>query len=402
MRILIAGQTYKPHANGQAVFTTQLAEGLASAGHNVVMLTPSNELRACEEDRNGVRIEYLTAIPVDPRIREALYAVVPGPRVGAIMNNFQPDVVHIQDHYPLSRTVVRLARRRGLPVVGTNHFMPANVIGFVLPFKSGRSALTRFLWWTMLSLYGKLDAVTAPSRTAVAILKEQALDVPLHAISCGVSRERFEPNSHSDRDAVRRKYGIATQAEVFLFVGRLDEEKHIEVAMRALTETRPTIHLVVVGRGRLESSLRQLAASLGLEDRVVFTGYVPNEALPGLLCASDVFMMPSEAELQSIATLEAMASGKPVLAANAQALPELVDPGVNGYLFEPGDPADCARHMERLVDERGRWPEMGKASLERVAPHQVESTIQRYVRIYRRLLGARHPLSEPASLSPAD
>ncbi|MGA9190976.1 MAG: glycosyltransferase, partial [Anaerolineales bacterium] len=97
MRILIAGQTYKPHANGQAVFTTQLAEGLASAGHNVVMLTPSNNFRACQEDRNGVRIEYLTAIPVDPRVPEARYAVMPGPRVGAIMDSFQPDMVHIQD-----------------------------------------------------------------------------------------------------------------------------------------------------------------------------------------------------------------------------------------------------------------------------------------------------------------
>ncbi len=402
MRILIAGQTYKPHANGQSVFTTQLAEGLASAGHNVVMVTPSIHLRACQQDLNGVRIEGLTAIPADPRVGEALYAVLPGPRVGAIMDSFQPDVVHIQDHYPLSRTVVRLARRRGLPVVGTNHFLPANVIGFVLPFQTGRGLLTRFLWWTMLSLYRKLDAITAPSRTAVAILKEQALDVPMYAISCGVSRERFETGPGYDRNAVRRQYGISEKAEVFVFVGRLDEEKHVEVAIKALAQARPTSQLVIVGKGRLEHSLRQLAASLGMADRVVFTGYVPNDALPGLLSASDVFIMPSEAELQSIATLEAMACGRPILAANARALPELVEPGGNGYLFEPRDPADCAKMMDRLVDERARWPAMGLASLERVAPHQVESTIQRYVRIYRRLMGVRHSLSEPASLSAAD
>jgi glycosyltransferase involved in cell wall biosynthesis len=402
LRILIAGQTYKPHANGQAVFTTQLAEGLASAGHNVVMLTPSNNFRACQEDRNGVRIEYLTAIPVDPRVPEARYAVMPGPRVGAIMDSFQPDMVHIQDHYPLSRTVHRLARRRGLSVVGTNHFMPANVIGFVMPFQAGRRLLTRFLWWTMLSIYRKLDAVTAPSRTAVAILKEQALDVPLHAISCGVSRERFDLGPDFDRNAMRREYGISETADVFVFVGRLDEEKHIEIAIKALRQARASSHFVIVGRGRLEPVLRQLAESLGVADRVVFTGYVPNDALPGLLTASDIFLMPSEAELQSIATLEAMATGRPVLAANAKALPELVEPGVNGYLFEPRDPADCAKLMDRLVDERDRWEAMGKASLERVAPHQVESTIQRYVRIYRRLLGVRHSLSEPASLSPAD
>jgi 1,2-diacylglycerol 3-alpha-glucosyltransferase len=402
LRILIAGQTYKPHANGQAVFTTQLAEGLASAGHKVVMVTPSDQLRGSQEDRNGVRIEYLNALPVDARIQEARYAFVPGPRVGAIMDAFQPDVVHIQDHYPLCRTVYRLARRRHLPVVGTNHFMPANVIGFVLPFQAGRDILTRLLWWTMLSVYRRLDAVTAPSRTAVGILKDQKLDVPMYPISCGVSRERFEPGQDYDRNAVRRKYGIREDSDVFIYVGRLDEEKHIDVAIRALSRLGPSSKLVIVGKGHLESGLRTLAATLGIEDRVVFTGYVPNAALPGLLNAADVFVMPSEAELQSIATLEAMACGLPVLAADSQALPELVDPGLNGYLFRAGDPTNCADQMARLLDERSSWESMGKASLEHVAPHQIESTIQRYVRIYRRVMGFRKTLSEPASLSPID
>lgn len=402
MRVLIASQTYKPAANGQAVFTTTLAEGLASAGHNVLVVVPSNRIHPYREDRSGVRIEYLTAIPVDRRVKVAYYALTPAARVSAIMDAFDPDVVHIQDHYPMCRTVHRLARNRGLPVVGTNHFMPANVIRFLTPFQTGRGVLTRFLWWTMLSLYRKLDAVTAPSRTAVMLLEQQKLDVPMFPISCGVDRARFACRPGLDRAAVRCNYGISPSASVFIYVGRLDEEKHIEVAIRALSLTPPSAQLVIVGQGHFEPGLRRLVASLGLDGRVVFTGHVPNEALPGLLQAADVFIMPSEAELLSIATLEAMAAGRPILAARAGALPELVDPGVNGYLFEPGQPELASARMTQLMREAARWAEMGQASLARVAPHQVEATIERYVRVYRRVLGVRHPLSEPASLAPAD
>jgi 1,2-diacylglycerol 3-alpha-glucosyltransferase len=402
LRALIVSQTYKPAANGQAVFTTTLAEGLASAGHNVMAVVPSNDLRSHREDRNGVRIEYLPAVPVDKRVKVAYYAIMPGPKLAAIMDAFQPDVVHIQDHYPLCRTAHRLARRRSLPVVGTNHFMPANVIRFVTPFQTGRGLLTRFLWWTMLSLYRQLDAVTAPSRTAVRLLEQQHLDVPMFPISCGVDRARFAGRPDLDRDAVRRQYGISPSAAAFIFVGRLDEEKHIEVAIRALALTAPPSELVIVGQGHFEPRLRALVNSLGLEDRVVFTGYVANEALPGLLQASDVFMMPSEAELLSIATLEAMAAGRPILAAQAGALPELVEPGVNGYMFRAGRPEHAAARMTQLMHESHLWAEMGQASLARVAPHQVEATIQRYVRVYRRVLGVRRSLSEPASFAPAD
>jgi 1,2-diacylglycerol 3-alpha-glucosyltransferase len=402
LRVLVVSQTYKPAANGQAVFTTTLAEGLASAGHNVLAVVPSDRVKAYREDRNGVRIEYLTAVPVDKRVPVAYYAVLPAARLAALMDAFQPDVVHIQDHYPLCRTAHRLARRRQLAVVGTNHFMPANVIRFVTPFQTGRKSLTRFLWWTMLSLYRQLDAVTAPSRTAVRLLEQQKLAVPMFPISCGVDRARFANRPDLDRLAVRRSYGISPTAKVFIFVGRLDEEKHIEVAIQALAQTGSDAQLVIVGQGHFEGRLRTLVAALGLDGQVIFTGHVPNEALPGLLQAADVFVMPSEAELLSIATLEAMAAGRPILAAAAGALPELVEPGANGFLFQAGHPEQAAERMRALMQMSDRWAEMGQVSLAKVAPHQVEATIERYVRVYRRVLGAHRSLSEPASLAPAD
>jgi glycosyltransferase involved in cell wall biosynthesis len=120
-----------------------------------------------------------------------------------------------------------------------------------------------------------------------------------------------------------------------------------------------------------------------------------------LLNSADVFAMPSEAELLSIATLEAMGCGRPVLAARAGALPELVSEGVNGYLFQAGDVADAAHYMTLLADHPETWQSMGAASLQKVQTHSLENTIQRYEMIYEALASesALPTLQDKLSLS---
>jgi glycosyltransferase involved in cell wall biosynthesis len=166
--------------------------------------------------------------------------------------------------------------------------------------------------------------------------------------------------------------------------------------MRAIKQlNRDDLQLAVAGRGRNMDGFLALAQQLDLGQRVVFTDYVPAEDLPGLLNSADVFAMPSEAELQSIATLEAMACAKPILAANARALPELVKDGVNGYLFTPGSVDDAACRMAQLVSERDRWPAMGAASAARVSQHSVGNTVRRYTELYSLLLPAHTAAALP-------
>ena len=129
-----------------------------------------------------------------------------------------------------------------------------------------------------------------------------------------------------------------------------------------------------------------MAQELALGDLVHFTGFVPNEDLPCLINSLDAFVMPSEAELLSIASLEAMACGRPILAANAVALPELITDGVNGYLFQPGDDADAVRCMEKLADHPELWAEMGAISIERAQPHGLEAILKRNEALYEMVL----------------
>jgi 1,2-diacylglycerol 3-alpha-glucosyltransferase len=388
VRIIISGQTYFPAANGQAVFTARLAEGLAQSGHAVMVVVPSDHVSSYSIERNGVRVEGLAAAPLGASYPDAYVALMPAARVRQLFDEFAPDVVHIQDHYPLSRRVMMEAHRRHLPVAGTNHFLPANIIHYINKVPWTRDLVERLLWWTMIQAYEKVDVITTPTRTAASILKGRGLAVPVLPISCGVDLARFRPMPALDRAGVRAEFDLDPTKILIMFVGRVDQEKRVDLLLQAIACLgRPDLQLAVVGTGRYDEEIHAQAAELGLlaEKRVVFTGRVAGEDLPRLLNAADLFVMPSEAELQSIATLEAMACGLPVLAADANALPELVANGVNGFLFRPGDVEDAAHRIAQFADAPETWPAMGRASRARVRRHSLTMTLQRYIALYRTL-----------------
>jgi len=244
----------------------------------------------------------------------------------------------------------------------------------------------------MRATYDHLDVVTAPSRTAANLVRSVGLKPPVFPVSCGVDTGLFRPDPSVDRLYWRAHYGIDPQRKVFFFVGRVDKEKRLDVLLRALQRLdRDDIQLVIGGKGAAFGQMQALAQTLGLRQKVHFTGFIPNEDLPGVLNSIDVFVMPSEAELLSISTLEAMACSRPLLLARAVALPELVDEGVNGLLFTPGDVADAARGLAWFADHPERWPEMGSASLEKVQAHSLENMVCRYEELYTSLLAGGVP-----------
>jgi glycosyltransferase involved in cell wall biosynthesis len=386
MRILLAAQTYDPPVNGPGVFSRQLAEGFVREGHQVLVLTPSPRLRAVGRLQNGVQVEGVPALPLLPPYSDVRVSLLSGPRVARLLDRFRPDVVHLQDHYPLCRSVLGAARRRDVPVLATNHFLPESMLPYIPLPGWCRPRIEGLLWKTALDVLNRADLVTAPSRTAAQILRERGLRVAVHVVSCGVDVERFVPDPGVDRRGVRYRYGLDPEATLFLYVGRLDREKRLEILLHALTRLdRRNLHLAMVGQGRHRAALLGLVERLGLARRVAFLGYVPGGDLPALLSSADVFAMPSDAELLSIATLEAMASGRPILAADAQALPELVQPGANGILFRPGDVESAARGIAALADHREDWARMGAASRARALPHDCRETRRRYLELYESL-----------------
>jgi len=385
MRIIIVSQTYSA-GNGQASFTIHLAESMAQRGHQVMVLEPAKSLRASSHTQNGVRVEMIPALHASIFHPEIYLTPFSNAYIRKLMLEFQPEVVHIQDHYFLCSAAINEARKLHIPTMGTNHFLPENLLPFLRKFPNLQHIFTFPLWTMMLAVFNKLDAATTPSQTAARILRKQKIRIPVHAISNGVDTKRFQPDPKVDRLCIRRKYNLATDKSVILYVGRLDGEKRLDTLLEAVALLpRTDFQLAIAGHGLYEPLLRKQMQALGLEGRVVFIGFVHPDNLPALYNSADIFVMPSPEELQSIATLEAMACGKPVLAADARALPELVSPGVNGYLFRACDAEDAAYRMDQLLNERANWARMGQAGFKRAQTHSLQNTISLFEEHYAKV-----------------
>jgi 1,2-diacylglycerol 3-alpha-glucosyltransferase len=389
MRILISSSSYAPTANGQAVFTVNLAEGLAKLGHSVAVVIDSDQGRVYRKRVNDVQIEFVKSIGLNLFHSDGLVSPFPGKDMQRVFDSFMPEIVHIQDHYPSCRAAIKCALERRIKVLGTNHYMPENLAPYAPLINKIKPLFNWIAWKWMLDVYKKLDAATAQSKAAADLLRLQGYKVPVTIISCGIDINRFSPNPGVDRELYCQRFGLDPHKKLFMFIGRIDGEKRIELLLHAMQLVkREDIQLVIAGRGRLEGELHQLSVNLNLGDRVRFTGYIPEEDLPGLLNSIDIFTMPSDAELLSISSLEALACGRPVLLANACALPELVKNDVNGYTFEPGNASELARYMELLADHPDRWGEMGLASRAIAIPHSIDENVHKYERLYETVIRA--------------
>ncbi len=396
MRILIASSTYFPSMNGQAVFTTNLAEGMAKRGHSVMVVLDSHQARVSEKVINGVTVEELRSISLGLFHAGVYFSPFPRGEVRRLFDTFHPEVVHIQDHYPTCMVVVSFARKRGIKLVGSNHFIPENIAPYIPLLPRLKPVFNWILWQWMLYVYRQVDVVTAQSVAAGRLLQAQHIQKPILPISCGIDLQRLSPDPNVDRRYYCQKYNLDPGKKIYLFLGRIDGEKHVDLLVRAMKRLdREDVQLAIAGHGGVESSLKRMVTEFGLNERVKFTGFIPVEDVPGLMNSVDLFVMPSEAELLSISTLEAMACGKPVLLANALALPELVMEGVNGYLFDPGEVDDLVKWINFTADHPERWHEMGLASREVAARHSLEDVIRKFESLYLQVI-SEIPVMEPS------
>ncbi|WAL40678.1 glycosyltransferase [Brevibacterium sp. BRM-1] len=388
LRICIPAETYAPEVNGAAKFAENLAAGLSARGHDVHVIAPSPTCRAHEAIVDGVTVHYVTAHRWYFHPSWTIcFPWQAKPELSALFDEIQPDVVHTQAHFVVGRYAFTEAEKRGIPVVATNHFMPDNVKPYLPVPPPLVGAATRTVWWDLRRKFELAAHITVPTQLAADLLTAHGFEAPIQAVSCGIDLSRFHPASAAERAAA----GGADHPTV-LFVGRLSREKHIDEIIRAVAAMDPAanLHAEIVGAGEQRGPLEQLARELGVADRVHLLGKVSETGLVDAYRRATFFCMPSTAELQSIATLEALASGKPVVLADSVALPHLCRSGVNGYLIEPNSVEGYTRAFEELcAASPERLAEFSAASQEVAALHDIETTLDTFEGIYRRVIAER-------------
>ncbi|WP_461002121.1 glycosyltransferase [Streptomonospora sediminis] len=383
LRILIATDTYPPDVNGAAYFTYRLATGLAARGHDVHVVCASPTGEPGISIRSGVTMHYLRSVSVlvHDSMRTTLPVGING-HLTRLIDRLRPHVVHAQSHFTASRAAMSRAKLAGAAVVLTNHFMPDNLFAHAHIPDRLHTAVGTLAWRDMVRVAEAADYVTTPTERAAALLSDKGFSRPVEAVSCGIDLDRFHPRP-AERAAARERFGLPDR-DTIAFVGRLDEEKRIDDLIRALARLvdRRDAQLALAGVGQREQELRRLAAELGVADRVHFLGFVPDADLPQVYVAADLFAIGSVAELQSIATLEAMSTGLPIVAADALALPHLISSGRNGYLYTPGDVETLSERLLAVLEPGRARSEMGAASREIARQHDHRRSLDRFTEIY--------------------
>lgn len=377
---MIACDTFTPDVNGAARFAERLAAGMVERGHEVHIVAPAQRWRKTLPHTEIVEGQPMTVHRL-PALRwlphDWLRFVLPWRAkhyAREVLKHLTPDVLHIQSHIIIGRALSAEAVRRRIRIVATNHVMPENVLDFTLLPERAKRLFVRWGWHDADRVISRASAVTTPTRRAADFLERNTTRRGVLPISCGLRAADYTADL-SPRAQNR-----------IVFVGRVTLEKEIDVIIRALARLDPALDVkfTVVGDGDQRKNLEKLTRELGVAERVEFTGRVSDEQLRAHLTEASAFVIASIAELQSIATMEAMASGLPIIAADAMALPHLVHHGENGYLFQPGNDRELADRIGQvLAVSPEAYLAMQQQSLEAVKAHDLDRTLDTFEALYR-------------------
>jgi glycosyltransferase involved in cell wall biosynthesis len=200
-------------------------------------------------------------------------------------------------------------------------------------------------------------------------------------IGNGVNLERYSQSG--SRQALRREFGVADDERLFCCVGRLDQQKGLDVLLEAYSWLNPKIHktkLWLVGDGDLRTQLIELARREDLLDYVKFLGF--RKDIPQILSAADVFVLPSRFEAMPLSIIEAMAMGLPCIVSDTGENALMVEDGVNGFIVPIEDVRALAEAMEQLAVDPLLGKMMGRASQEKSARYNEDITVKRIQQIY--------------------
>ncbi|MEN9608842.1 MAG: hypothetical protein RLZZ06_773 [Actinomycetota bacterium] len=381
LKVLIACDTFAPDRNGTATFSKNLAVQLQNRGYEVHVVAPATSklYGTFREQHDGVPlvIHRLKSyrIPFQPTQR-FVSPIRLTRRLQGLFKAINPDVVHVQSHINIGHHAAISAKSLGVRLIATSHIDAQNIVeNTILAPQFVKNFLTRMLLTDAARVFRSADAISAPTKRAAQMLESVVKGVNVYPISGGVEIDLYadlpEPKQADKR---------------LLYVGRLDREKHVYVLLEAFAKLPKDFTLEIIGSGSQDYELLKLASELGIDSKVKFLGNLTDEELISKLGEASAFVMPSTQELQSMATLEAMAAGRPIIAANALALPHLVHDGENGYLFKPDSPSELANAVQRLFSlSHKEFNAMARGSKLLVQAHDLSDTVNVYERLYKGL-----------------
>ncbi len=360
----MVAETFLPTVNGVSNSVLQVASQLRQRGHDVAIIAPAPG----DDHAGGVPVIRVPSIEVPGYPGTRLGR--PSRAVAATLRALDPDVVHVAAPVILGAHAIRAARRRGLPTVA---IYQTDLPGFAKRYGLGASSAA--LWRWILWVHEQADLTLAPSSSALWELRERGLS-RVARWARGVDNERFQPARRDDE--LRHQLGAGGSVLVG-YVGRLAKEKQIE-RLRPLLAV-PSLRVVVVGDGPARAELERALAG------ATFTGFRGGLELARYVASLDVFVHTGLDETFCQALQEALASGVPVVAPAAGGPLDLVQHGVNGFLWNPQAPRTMVGAVRELANSPLLRERMSSAAQASVAARTWPVVVDELEGHYRATIG---------------
>lgn len=320
-----------------------------------------------------LQMDIATVIPVSSFIDQLIPAL-------------KLDIIHTHHPILLGQAAANKAADLNVPLVFTFHTQYWEYTHYI-PFP--QEAIQEFLRnaihnWLKVFMR-KCQHIVIPSESIKEILiREYGLEDRYTVIPTGTD---LKPFLQADGQAVRQSQGWQDD-KVIISIGRLASEKNWETLFRAVAQVyaqHPTMRLVLIGDGPQKQTLEELAAELGIAERITFTGQLSFEEIPAYLKAADMFSFASVTETQGLVTIEAMAAGLPVVAVDGSGTHDIVDNGKDGLLVE-NDPNALAFAINEMLCNPQQMQQFSVNALQKAKTFDINRLGKQMIKVYEQAI----------------
>lgn len=389
MRIAFFSDNFYPELSGIADSILRTGKELARRGHQIAYYAPQYTasdfkkvgLPVTELSIEGIRVDRFASISYPTGTGQGRLVVPTGFRTLTI-KKFDPEILHVHLPFGTGLEGVIASRLLRRPLIGTNHTPMSGFLSYSPvrgPFVE--KAVLKYTSW----FYNRCNFVSSPSSPVLKEMMEYGFKRPHKVISNPLEGDVFRPLNN--KIVLKNKYGL--RGTTLLYAGRLAPEKSIDLIFEAtaqLTKKIPDLRIALIGSGSYEKNLRELAKKLDIENRVTFFGFIrEQEAMNEVYNASDIFVMPSTTETQSMTMIQGMLVELPIIAADSWGLPEYVSEK-NGFLFKPGDVWSLAERMSYLATRPELIKKLGKSGRQFAEQFGTPRIADEWERIYSETL----------------
>lgn len=375
MRVAFVTETFLPKVDGIVTTLCQTARQLVRLGHEVLIIAPEGGPGEFEQCR-------VFGVPGHPfPFYPELSLSFPRASIHRVLEEFQPDLIHALEPVCLGIAALhssggRDGGRLRVPLVVSYHTDLPKYLGyFRLRF------LEPFIWPLLRLRHNRATVNLCTSTAIVQELEEHGIE-RVALWPGGVDTDRFHPKRRSAAMRARLSAGHP-ESHLLLYAGRLSAEKGIE-RLTSVLHAVPEARLALVGDGPHRPALERHFTGLP----VVMAGFLHGDELAEAFASADIFVMPSETETLGLVVLEAMASGLPAVGACAGGIPDMIDDGVNGFLFDTE--ARAAAMVARLVANHREREALGRAARTTAVNRSWEAATLSLVEHYRTACAMQH------------